>query len=174
MTFQDNDDLPEVEIPKKDNKKLWIAFFICFATSVITSSGVMYFFVQSAKTDLAANNQINEKNPLLLSLQASITEQNKTLANIEAESNVLKRYLRHSSATALKNILINQEQNIQEYLNVTRSAIGDLSTIIPRTTDWNIKYQYQLDLAQKSSLEREDLLKLLKTGEPNEKAHAED
>ena len=83
---------------------------------------------------------------------------------------MLKLYLRHSSSTALKNILVDQEQNIQAYLKVMKSAMRDLSELSPRTTDWNDEYQYQLDLALKGSIEREDLLKLLKTGEPNEKS----
>ena len=49
-----------------------------------------------------------------------------------------------------------------------KSAMAELSVLSSRTIDWNEKYQYQLDLALKGSLEREDLLKLLKTGEPNE------
>jgi len=52
--------------------------------------------------------------------------------------------------------------------------MGDLTKQLqdntPELKNWNEQYQYQLDLALKGSLEREDLLKLLKTGEPNEKS----
>jgi len=110
----------------------------------------------------------NEQDTLILSFQESIEEQNTKLRIMKDQNDVLQLYLRHSSATALKNILINQEQNIQAYLKVMKLAMKDLSDIVPRTTDWNNEYQYQLDLAQKGSLKREDLLKLLKTGEPND------
>lgn len=156
------------EIPEIKPKGYLIPILLCFLLSVVSSSGVSYFLLQPSKDD-AATLKANEQNDLIANLQESLSQQKIKIQAIEEQNNVLKLYLRHSSGTALKNILINQEQNIQAYLKVMKSAIDDLSKLIPRTTDWNNEYQYQLDLAQKGSIEREDLLKLLKTGEPNEK-----
>lgn len=157
----------EAEKHKKKSKGLLIAFLLCFTISVAASSAVTFFLIQSSKEDPVADKD-NKQDALLKDFQESIVEQDKKLRIMKDQNDVLQLYLRHSSATALKNILINQEQNIQMYLKVMKSAMSDLSRSIPRTTDWNIEYQYQLDLAQKSSLQREDLLKLLKTGEPND------
>ncbi|ETX11213.1 hypothetical protein MUS1_10410 [Marinomonas ushuaiensis DSM 15871] len=163
----DNEQLFETEAPNKKSKGLLIAFFLCFIFSVATSSGVTFFLMQLPEEDKITDKD-NEQDALLLSFKESIEEQNTKLIIMKDQNNVLQLYLRHSSATALKNILINQEQNIQAYLKVMKLAMKDLSDIVPRTTDWNDEYQYQLDLAQKGSMKREDLLKLLKTGEPND------
>lgn len=162
----------EAENYKKKSKGLLIAFLLCFTISVTASSGVTFLLIQLSQEDQVADKD-DEQDALLVSFQESIAEQDKKLRIMKEQNDVLQLYLRHSSATALKNILINQEQNIQAYLTVMKSAISDLSRFVPKTTDWNIEYQYQLDLAQKNSLKREDLLKLLKTGEPNDTTSAE-
>ena len=159
----------EIETPKKQPKTLFIAFALCFAISVAASSGITYLLLQS-KDDPVTASKLSEHDELLSNLQKTMTQQEEKIKAIKDQNETLKLYLRHSSATALKNILINQEQNIQAYLKVMKSAMGDFSALIPRTTDWNDEYQYQLDLALKGSIKREDLLKLLKTGEPNEKS----
>lgn len=166
--FNDKE-LLEADVPKKKTKGLLIAFFLCFVLSIAASSGVTFFLIKLSQQEQTVDKD-SEQDALLTSFQESITKQDTKLKAIEDQNDVLQLYLRHSSATALKNILINQEQNIQAYLKVMKLAMKDLSDIIPRTTDWNNEYQYQLDLAEKGSLKREDLLKLLKTGEPNEKA----
>lgn len=157
------------EVTKKKPIKLIIAFLLCFIFSVAASSGVTYFLVQPSAEDTEFAEKITEQSTLISNFEQTLTQQDAKIQAIEEQSDVLKLYLRHSSATALKNILIDQEQNIQAYLKVMKSAMRDLSELSPRTTDWNDEYQYQLDLALKGSIEREDLLKMLKTGEPNEK-----
>lgn len=158
------------EAPKKKPIMLIIAFFLCFIFSVGASSGITYFLLQPSPEETQFTEKITQQSTLLSNVEQTLTKQDAKIEAIEEQNDVLKLYLRHSSATALKNILIDQEQNIQSYLKVMKSAMRDLSALSPRTTDWNDEYQYQLDLALKGSLEREDLLKLLKTGEPNEKS----
>lgn len=158
------------EAPKKKPIMLIVAFFLCFIFSVSASSGITYFLLQPSAEDTQFAEKITQQSSLLSNVEKSLSRQDDKIKAIEEQTDVLKLYLRHSSATALKNILINQEQNIQAYLKVMKSAMGDLAALSPRTADWNDEYQYQLDLALKGSLEREDLLKLLKTGEPNEKS----
>lgn len=158
------------EAPKKKPIMLIIAFFLCFIFSVGASSGITYFLLQPSPEETQFTEKITQQSTLLSNVEQTLSKQDAKIEAIEEQNDVLKLYLRHSSATALKNILIDQEQNIQSYLKVMKSAMRDLSALSPRTTDWNDEYQYQLDLALKGSLEREDLLKLLKTGEPNEKS----
>ncbi|TDO99371.1 hypothetical protein [Marinomonas balearica] len=143
---------------------LIIGFFMCFLISVGASSGISFFLSSSSVTESVTGEQSVEET--LKALESQIAQQQQTISKLEQESSVLKTYLRHSSSTALKNILINQEENIQAYLAVMRQGIGDLSDLVPRGTDWANEYQYRTDLALKSSLERLNLLRLLKTGEP--------
>lgn len=165
-----NEDL-EVQAETKNQKGKWklpLAFFLCFIFSVAASSATTYFLIPTeTKQEITDQNQVTEET--ISDIQQKILSQGTKLSTLQAQNDVLKLYLRHSSATALKNILIDQENNIQAYLKVMKSAMNDMSRLIPGTTDWNNEYQYQLDLALKGSIEREDLLKLLKTGEPNDK-----
>ncbi|GAA0831918.1 hypothetical protein GCM10009112_17800 [Marinomonas arenicola] len=154
--------------PSKKSRKTLLAFFLCFVFSVAASVATTYFLMPK-DTQVATEEPENNLKQQLSSLQESIASQNQAIQAVKAENDILKLYLRHSSSTALKNILIDQENNIQAYLKVMKAAMEDLTKLTSGTRDWNNKYQYQLDLALKGSLEREDLLKLLKTGEPNEK-----
>ena len=145
---------------------LVLGFLLCFLLSVGASSGITYYLVTSSNPAELISGQQSEVDSQLVAMRQSIEQQNATLSAINAENETLKTYLRHSSATALKNILINQEENIQAYLSVMRQAIGDLGELVPRSSEWETTYQYQMDLALKASMERTTLLNLLKTGEP--------
>lgn len=145
---------------------LILSFLLCFLLSVAAASGITYYLVSSSNPAELISDQQSEVNSQLDAMRQSIEQQNATLSAINAENETLKTYLRHSSATALKNILINQEENIQAYLSVMRQAIGDLGELVPRSSEWETTYQYQMDLALKASMERTTLLNLLKTGEP--------
>lgn len=154
--------------PSKKNWKIVIAFLLCFIISVTASIGGTYFIMPKEIKPIVTNEDDGQAKQLI-AMKEAIAAQDKTIKEIQTENNTLKLYLRHSSSTALKNILIDQENNIQAYLKVMKAAMEDLTKLTSGTRDWNNKYQYQLDLALKGSLEREDLLKLLKTGEPNDK-----
>lgn len=153
---------------KKTSVKMILAFFFCFLFSVAASVATTYYLTPKAD-QVVTEETDNTLEQQLSSLQAAIATQKQTIEAVQAENQTLKLYLRHSSSTALKNILIDQENNIQAYLKVMKAAMDDLTKLTSGTRDWNNKYQYQLDLAIKGSLERDDLLQLLKTGEPNEK-----
>lgn len=165
------DEKPEEETPKKKKSiMLPIGFALCFFLSVGASSGVTFFLMQPSAEASPLEVTVTEQGEQITVLEDTMAQQNAKIQAIEEQNDTLKLYLRHSSATALKNILINQEQNIQAYLKVMKSSMEDLSSLVPRTTDWNNEYQYQLDLALKGSIQREDLLAILKTGEPNDTA----
>ncbi|WP_067097729.1 hypothetical protein [Marinomonas atlantica] len=148
---------------------LIVSFLLCFLISVLASAALTYFFVSSNSNEGVMAERQKEIENQLNAMRQSIEQQNAQLSAISAENETLKTYLRHSSANALKNILINQEENIQAYLAVMRQAIGDLSDMLPNSSDWETTYQYQMDLALKASMERTTLLNLLKTGEPQQR-----
>lgn len=153
--------------PKKRSWAIPIAFFLCLVLSVSASSAITYlvFIPEPDKAPLVNKND-EQQDLSIAQLEQSLTQAQQQIDALEQQTDVLSTYLRHSSANSLKNIMINQEVNIQAYLKVMKSAIDDLAKITPRARRWNEEYQIQLDLALKGSLEREDLLKLLKTGDP--------
>ena len=166
MAEKKDDNQHDDDAPKAKLKTVLLASVLAFTLSITSSTIITHLLLSSNKTDPAVLEKNEDQDKAILKLQTTLQAQVDKIAALEAQNETLKLYLRHSSATALKNILIDQEKNIQSYLKITRGAITDLSPIVPRSTDWSIKYQYQLDLAQKNSLERQDLLKILKTGEP--------
>ncbi|GAB3485398.1 hypothetical protein [Marinomonas epiphytica] len=153
--------------PKK-SKALPIAFLLCFLLSLGTSSGVTFFLTSKKPPEVTpqASKRDKPQDEKLLELQALVTSQQQTIEQLEQEAELLKIYLRHSSADAIKHILIDQERNIQAFIKVLKEAMNEHAKFTPREKKWNEDFQVQLNLALKGSLEREDLLKLLKTGEP--------
>ncbi|MEO9655263.1 hypothetical protein [Marinomonas sp.] len=153
--------------PKKRSWAIPVAFTLCLFLSISASSGIAYLVLFPEPIQAPLVNQNDEQQDVLISqLEQNLAQMQQQLNTLEQQGEVLSTYLRHSSANSLKHIMIDQEVNIQAYLKVMKSAIDDLAKITPRTRKWNEEYQIQLDLALKGSLEREDLLKLLKTGDP--------
>lgn len=161
------EDSTAVASPKRNLPLGMIAAFAgVFFLSIATSSGITLLLTSKDETTVEATSQTSELENQIAAMRQSIEQQNQILSAMSAENETLKTYLRHSSSTALKNILLNQEENIQSYLAVMRQAIGDLSDLLPRSSEWETTYQYQMDIALKASMERATLLRMLKTGEP--------
>ncbi|TPE54460.1 hypothetical protein FJM67_04155 [Maribrevibacterium harenarium] len=158
------------EVQEKPKRKLPLGkiagFGGTFLLSVAVSSGITIWLTSNGDVGELISSQINDTEAQIQALRQEIEIQNATITALQEESEVLRTYLRHSSSTALKNILVNQEENIQGFLAVMRQAIGDLGDMLPQSSEWETLYQYQTDLALKASMERATLLRLLKTGEP--------
>lgn len=169
--IDENEDL-NVSAKKKKPIGLIIGFAACFLLSTGISAAITFFLVSSNSSGQRINEVETQLDTQLTAMRQSIEQQNTTLSAMRAENETLRTYLRHSSADSIKNIMINQEENIQAYLSVMRQAIGDLAEIVPRSAEWETTYQYQMDLALKSSMERASLLRLLKTGEPPKPSNA--
>mgnify|MGYP000114915990 CR=1 FL=1 len=119
------------------------------------------------------------KNPQNVATKSSVQVLNDNIAAIEEQLQLsanhteqfqqdfdrLQVHLRHSSATALKNILIDQERNIQNMLTILNASMRDLAIDIPEGEDWYKNYGAQLSKVQRLSMQREELLRLLQTGE---------
>lgn len=157
---------------KKKPIGMIIGFVACFLLSTGLSAGITYYLVSNAASQQSVTTLESEVESQLSAMRQSIEQQDTTLSTMRGDMETLKTYLRHSSADALKNIMVNQEENIQAYLSVMRQAIGDLGELVPKSSDWETTYQYQMDLALKSSMERASLLRLLKTGAPKEQSQS--
>lgn len=132
--------------------------------SVGASIGVTVYFTQKDASSQAENSKTQER---IIELETRIAQQDTLLASITTNTEELKTYLRHSSASSIKNIMLDQEKNIQSFLVVLKASLRDLSIIVGRDADdWQRDYEVQLTIAIQQSQKREELLKLLKTGEP--------
>lgn len=155
---------------KKKPIGLIIGFVVCFLASIGASAGLTFFLISNNNPEQRISVVENQLESQLSTLRQTVEQQNATLSALRSDNETLRTYLRHSSADSIKNIMINQEENIQAYLSVMRQAIGDLAEIVPRSSEWETTYQYQMDLALKSSMERASLLRLLKTGAPKQQS----
>jgi len=89
------------EPTKKKSGKLIFGFMLCFLMSVGASAGITFFLApKEAKQSSTTENKDVTKE--LATFQQTIDSQNEKLQAIKAENDILKLYLRHSSATALK------------------------------------------------------------------------
>lgn len=132
---------------------------------IIALSVSLSLLLNSNQKNLASQSSVQVLNENIsaiedqLKLSASHTEQFKQ------DFDKLQVHLRHSSATALKNILIDQERNIQNMLTILNASMRDLAIDIPEGEDWYKNYGAQLSKVQRLSMQREELLRLLQTGE---------
>ena len=142
---------------------LMLAFLLTIIISVAASVSTTLFLIKGSSTTQTKELESQEK---IATLEARITQQDAILQQVAGNTAELKTYLRHSSANSLKNIMLNQEKNIQSFLVVLKASMRDLSVIVGRADDWQRDYDNQLNIAIQQSQKREQLLVLLKTGEP--------
>jgi len=161
----------EVAVPKGDffdqHKKLFLGLLVFFALCIAVIVSVTLSLLLSPKP--ASTIELEARLDLLVEsvqvMETSIKEQNSRLGNNDSRYDALQTHLRHSSATTLKNILIDQEKNFQSFLLVLRAGMRDLSVEIPNGPDWYDDYNEQMKNAVKRSTQRQELLSRLKTGE---------
>ena len=178
MASTDNKNLDaendEVAAPKGDffdqHKKLFAGLLVFFALciAVIISVTLSLLFTPKPTSTLELEAKIDQLVESVQLMESSISEQNLKLQESEERYEVLQTHLRHSSSTTLKNILIDQEKNFQSFLLVLRAGMRDLSVDIPNGADWYDDYDDQMSKAVKRSMQRQELLSLLRTGEAPE------
>ncbi|EAQ67412.1 hypothetical protein MED121_15834 [Marinomonas sp. MED121] len=142
--------------------------------------GILAFIVACIIIGLSVSlSLLLNKGPQNLASQSSVQVLTDNIAAIEEQLELsanhteqfkqdfdrLQVHLRHSSSTALKNILIDQERNIQNMLTILNASMRDLAIDIPEGEDWYKNYGAQLSKVQRLSMQREELLRLLQTGE---------
>ena len=149
------------------NKKFFFGLlgFFTFCIFLIISVTLSLLLAPKPTTTLELEAKIKELTEKVEAMEANVAVQDQKLLESEDEYKLLQTHLRHSSATTLKNILIDQEKNFQSFLVVLKAGMRDLSVEIPNGTDWYDDYSNQMNKAVKRSLKRQELLGLLKTGE---------
>jgi len=163
------DDTLNLEPKKGFLKRFKTLFLILGATctvlfSICASIGATLYLTQDNTSSQSKGREMQEK---IAELETRIVKQDALLATVTSNTEELKTYLRHSSASSIKNIMLNQEKNIQSFLIILKASLRDLSIIVGREADdWQRDYDTQLTIAIQQSQKREELLKLLKTGEP--------
>ncbi|MFT2111149.1 hypothetical protein [Marinomonas sp. 2405UD68-3] len=170
-TIEEQDESLNIK-PKKGVLKrfktlfLIIALLLTFFSSIGGSVGLTLYLTQSDDVSDLQIEQMTELTKDITELQNRITQQDSTLIQIADNTEQLKTYLRHSSASSIKNIMLDQEKNIQSFLIVLKASMRDLSLIVGQSDDWQQDYDEQLNQAIQQSKRREKLLSILKTGEP--------
>lgn len=151
----------------EQHKKLFFGIlgFFALCIAVIISVTLSLLFTPKPTSTLELEARIDQLVETVQAMESTIEEQNLKLSQSEVKYDALQTHLRHSSATTLKNILIDQEKNFQSFLIVLRAGMRDLSVEIPNGADWYDDYNDQMKKAVQRSMQRQELLSLLKTGE---------
>lgn len=132
---------------------------------VIALSVSLSLFLNGDQKGLASQASVR-----ILSNNVAAMEEQLELSAMSSQEfrhdfDTLQVHLRHSSSTALKNILIDQEKNIQRILTILNASMRDLAVDLPEGEDWYNNYGAKLSKVQRLSMQREELLRLLQTGE---------
>ena len=151
---------------------LSIAIFLIIAVSVTST-----FFVVS----LFAEDEILDDSETVVILQAKVSELEKTLEELKkatkaskSEFSLLKDKLANSSNLKLQQIILEQEQANQTFLETLRSGMYDLAHMLPGSRTWLEVYGEKVDKAEIYSKDREKVLLNLQKGVVNEASIQED
>ncbi|EAQ67414.1 hypothetical protein MED121_15844 [Marinomonas sp. MED121] len=134
--------------------------FLCFLISTLVSVAVSLIVVPtptpSTHAIMQLSNSINE-------IKIEQTQLLNNFHTFKAEHTSFEQRLSHSSASVLKNILMEQELNFQSFLHTLKAGMLDLSTELPNGADWYENYGHQITQAQQHSIKRHSLLNMVKT-----------
>lgn len=142
---------------------LGIALFLIIVASIASTLFVISFFGDD--DDSAAESEkvlaLEEK---LLTLEKKFEGAVKVIKESRSELNVLKEKVATSSNAKLQEILVQQEQGHQMFLDTIRSGMYDLAHMIPGSRTWLEVYGEKVDSAERHSKNREKELINLQKG----------
>lgn len=134
--------------------------FLCFLISTLVSIAVSLLVspapAPSTKAIIQLSNSLNE-----IKAEQSLLIQNYEA--FKASHSHQEQHIQLNSMTALKNILMDQERNFQQFLQSLKVGMLDLSNDLPNGAKWYDDYANQISIAQKSSLKRHTLLSMVQT-----------
>ena len=137
-------------------------FLVCL---IVTISVSLSLLLAKDPENLATKSSVESLSLHLVAIEEQLEVSANHTEKFKQDFELLQVHLRHSSAKALKNILIDQEKNIQKMLTILNGSMRELAVEIPEGEDWYQNYGAKLSQVQRLSMQREELLRLLKTGE---------
>ena len=132
---------------------------------IIALSVSLSLLLSKDQHHLASKSSVQLLNDNIASIEEQLELRTNHTEQFKQDFDRLQVHFRHSSATALKNILIDQERNIQNMLTIINASMRDLALDLPEGEEWYKNYGAQLSKVQRLSMQREELLRLLQTGE---------
>lgn len=149
----------------KDKTLYTIVIVALSVTISITLSTVTTLLITPSSSQLLTQEAFEESLVRMDELEILMDEQLELADKLDANYEALQTHLRHSSSKALKNILLDQEQNFQSFLTVFKAAMRDLALELPDGLDWYNDYSVQMERALKHSVQRAEILSMLRVGE---------
>lgn len=150
------------------NKKFYI---IIIATSVAISlilSSIVSFLLMPSGGDIVSQEKFSQGIERMAEIEAALEQQAAISSKLDQNYEALQTHLRHSSSRALKNILLDQEQNFQAFLTVFKTGMRGLALELPDGLDWYNDHSDQIERALQHSMQRESILRQLQVGEVTE------
>ena len=134
--------------------------FLCFLISTLVSIAISLLVTPapapSTKAVMLLSNSLNE-------IKSEQTQLIQNYQEFKQEQLLVKQELNSDNVTALKHIIMDQEQNFQLFLQSLKQGMQSLSGDLPNGDKWYQDYSEQINLAEKHSFRRHTLLSMIQT-----------
>ncbi|MDX1452749.1 MAG: hypothetical protein R3183_09345 [Oleiphilaceae bacterium] len=157
-------------LEKKAGTSRIVLFVIALLLIIVTSVSITALTMLVLKGNEAASNQeLVTLKQQISDLQEKLGGYEERLLTLSAEIPELKGKISNSSNTVLQTMLIEQEQQNQQFLTTLRSATFDLAHMVPGSRAWLDLYSTEIDDAIAQSQARVQRLRSLKSSTPIDK-----
>ncbi|TBR37832.1 hypothetical protein CBF23_013710 [Marinomonas agarivorans] len=153
----------------KDKTLYTIVIVALSVTISITLSTITTLILTPNSDQMLSQQAFDQSLERMTEIEIFLDEQIELSEKLDNNYEALQTHLRHSSSKALKNILLDQEQNFQAFLTVFQAAMRDLALELPDGLDWYNDYSTQMTRALNHSIQRAEVLSMLRVGEVEEK-----
>ncbi len=149
-----------------------MALFLIVAVSVTSTFIVVSLFAtEEAEVDSKAVVALQTK---VVELEKTVEELKKNTKTSKSELILLKDKVANSSNLKIQQIILEQEQSYQTFLDALKSGMYDLAHMLPGSRTWLEAYGEKVDKAEIYSKDREKTLKNLQKGATKEDVIQED
>lgn len=153
----------------KKDKTLYTIVIVALSISISISLSTVTTLILTPNSDqLLTQETFDQSLERMTEIEMFLDEQITLSEKLDSNYEALQTHLRHSSSKALKNILLDQEQNFQAFLTVFQAAMRDLALELPDGLDWYNDYSVQMTRALNHSIQRAEVLSMLRVGEIND------
>lgn len=155
---------------KVDKNRVFLLFFALILTVTISATVtacVIYSFGGVSSNNSDASDDIANT----IAGQKELLEQyDLRLAELNAHIKSFENRIDNNANSTIQQVLIEQEQAKQRFMETVRAAVYDLAHMVPGSRSWLELYTEQLEVATTKSAMREKQLKELKTAKPIDKS----
>lgn len=140
-----------------------VAIVLIIVISVAATVGILKLTAEEQAPSATAQ-QAAELGQSLSALQEQVFNLDTKVADLEDQIKAQNGKISASSNQVLLQLMIEKEQDVQNFFSAMRSGMYDLSHMVPGSRSWLELYNEQLDAAERKSAARSKRLQELEAG----------